>query len=90
MAFTIEAALQTALGLIISIIGFYVKSLAAKLEKNDKENLRLTERLHNIELSYQRREDARRENEQITELLRDIRHEVKEVADKLDRKADKP
>ncbi len=89
MALTIEAAFQTLLGLIISIIGFYVKSLAAKLEKNDKENQRLTERLHDIELCYQRREDARRENEQITALLKDIRHEVKEVADKLDRKADK-
>lgn len=90
MAFTIEAALQTALGLIISIIGFYVKNLASKLDKHDKENQRLTERLHDIELSYQRREDARRENEQITALLRDIRNEVKEVADKLDKKADKP
>jgi hypothetical protein len=89
MAFTIDAALQTALGLIISIIGFYVKSLAAKLDKSDKDNQRLTERLHNIELAYQRREDARRENEQITALLRDIRNEVKEVAEKLDRKADK-
>lgn len=90
MAFTIEAALQTALGLIISIIGFYVKNLASKLDKHDKENQRLTERLHAIELSYQRREDARHENEQITALLRDIRNEVKEVADKLDKKADKP
>ena len=90
MAFTIEAAFQTALGLIISIIGFYVKALSAKLDKSDYDNQRLTERLHNIELSYQRREDARRENEQITELLRDIRNDVKEVAEKLDRKADKP
>ena len=84
MAFTIEAAFQTALGLIISIIGFYVKALSAKLDTSDHDNQRLTE------LSYQRREDARRENEQITELLRDIRNDVKEVAEKLDRKADKP
>lgn len=89
MAFTIEAAFQTALGLIISIIGFYVKSLSAKLEKSDAAYQKLIDRLHDIELSYQKRADARLENQQITDLLKEIRREIKELSDKLDKKADK-
>lgn len=89
MNLTLDFAFQTLLGLAISAFWFYVKNLATRLKEDQAAREALVERLHKVELTYQSRADAQRENAQITELLKEIRADLKEVSEKLDRKADK-
>lgn len=86
---TIEIVVQTVTGLVVSAFWFYVRNLSDRLIAGDRAHQQLTERVHQVELSYQSRADAIRENEQIMQLLREIRTELKELNDKLNQKADK-
>jgi len=49
----------------------------------------LRERLHEVEKAYQTKLEAREHKGEVLELLREIKSDLKEVNDKLDRKADK-
>ncbi|MDF7676056.1 hypothetical protein PT286_04815 [Neisseriaceae bacterium ESL0693] len=85
----IDVVVQTVLGLVISAFWFYVRHLSERLTASDQSFRQLTERLHQVELSYQSRADALRESEQIMRLLHEINTELKELNDKLNQKADK-
>lgn len=84
-----ELLIETILGLAISAFWFYARNLSEKLAASDKAHQNLTTQLHQVELTYQSRADAVRENEQIMGLLREIRAELKEMNEKLNQKADK-
>lgn len=66
---------------------------ADKLGKNDDEITKKLElmlkQIHEVELSYQSKDEAKRERSEVMDLLREIKSSLKEVSDKLDKKVDK-
>ncbi|WII93173.1 hypothetical protein QEO94_11240 [Kingella negevensis] len=82
---------------VVSILGSAVVAAfwrwADKLGKNDDEITKKLElmlkQIHEVELSYQSKDEAKRERSEVMDLLREIKSSLKEVSDKLDKKVDK-
>lgn len=79
---TWETAFTIVLGICTSFGGLILRSI-----KEEINNLKID--VERIKQEYQRREDARRDQDAIKELLRDMKKSVERIEEKLDRKADK-
>lgn len=71
------------MGLVATFGGIYIRRL--QLDINN-----LQARVDDIVDEYQRREDARRDQDQIMEILREMKRSIERISDKLDKKADRP
>ncbi|WP_066568073.1 hypothetical protein [Snodgrassella sp. CFCC 13594] len=88
-AISFEVAFSAVFGLLTSALWAWVNSISKRISQSSEECKELRQDINNVRLAYQSRDDARRENEQITGLLKEIRADLKEVSEKLDKKADK-
>ena len=84
---TIDYVFLGAVG--ITVLWRYSGHVAGKFAAGQTDNLALRERLHEVEKAYQTKLEAREHKGEVLELLREIKSDLKEVNDKLDRKADK-
>lgn len=80
-------------GLITAGFWLWVNTMSGHIKELRKELFMLNEKLHNIEKhmdrQYQSKEDARIDKKEIIDLLKEIKGDLKEVNNKLDRKVDK-
>lgn len=85
--------ISTAVGLISTIFWRWVSAVSDGSKENTKkvDDLRTDLTSFKLEVSqnYQSKADAHRDMQTIMEALREIKTEVKEVGNKLDKKADK-
>jgi hypothetical protein len=79
---TLELAFQISLGLVAALGGMWLRHLQSEL----KELRKITE---SVQQQYQRRDDAQRDNNQVMDLLREVKRSIERIDVKLDRKADK-
>ena len=86
---TIDYVFQGAVGIVMTVLWRYIGKVDGKFDSVQAENHALRERLHDVEKSYQSKAEAREYKGEVLGLLREIKSDLKEVNDKLDRKADK-
>ena len=86
---TIDYVFQGAVGIVMTVLWRYIGKVDGKFDAVQTDNLALRERLHEVEKAYQTKLEAREHKGDVLELLREIKSDLKEVNDKLDRKADK-
>ncbi len=79
---TLELAFQISLALAAALGGMWLRHLQSEL----KELRKITE---SVQQQYQRRDDAQRDNNQVMDLLREVKRSIERIDVKLDRKADK-
>lgn len=84
-----ESIFVAVVGLLTSAFWIWVNSISKRINDSNHECKELWQDINNVRINYQSREDARRDNEQIIGLLKDIRAELKDFNEKLNRKADK-
>lgn len=84
-----EFAFKTLWGFATAAGWFWVNGLSQRLKEAEQERAKLRERVHDVEKSYQSKSDARELRTEILDNLREIKGNLKEVNDKLDKKADK-
>lgn len=85
-----EFAFKTLWGVATAAGWFWVNGLSAKLSAAEQDREALRERLHNIELNYQSKNDSKELRREILDGLNEIKSSLHHVNEKLDRKADKP
>lgn len=85
-----EFAFKTLWGVATAAGWFWVNGLSAKLRAAEQERTALRERIHNIELNYQSKNDTKELRREILDGLNEIKSSLHHVNEKLDRKADKP
>ena len=86
---TIDYVFQGAIGIVMTVLWRYIGKVDDTFDAVQAENHTLRERLHEVEKSYQSKAEAREYKGEVLGLLREIKSDLKEVNDKLDRKADK-
>lgn len=84
-----EFAFKTLWGVATAAGWFWINGLSAKLREAEQERTALRERLHNIELNYQSKNDTKELRREILDGLNEIKSSLHHVNEKLDRKADK-
>ncbi|MCW2480501.1 hypothetical protein OI450_14355 [Pectobacterium cacticida] len=77
-----EWTLGVAMTLISMLFGLVVRGLSETLKS-------LRADVERIKNDYQRREDARRDQDSVMDALRDLKKTIERIDNKLDRKADK-
>ncbi|MBL4788835.1 MAG: hypothetical protein JKY60_07215 [Kordiimonadaceae bacterium] len=83
-------AFQAAWAILTAALWIYIKHVADRLAAADSRAAALQTKLHAVEVGYKADIAALQTNGDNTMLLlREIRQDIKQVADKLDRKADK-
>ena len=85
-----EFAFKTLWGVATAAGWFWINGLYAKLRAAEQERTALRERIHNIELNYQSKNDTKELRREILDGLNEIKSSLHHVNEKLDRKADKP
>ena len=86
---TIEWAFGLVVSIAITALWRYVNSQAETDKELARDIKHLTEKVHQVEKGYQSKDDAKHESGEIKALLKEIRAELKEVSNKIDKKADK-
>lgn len=86
---TIEWAFGLVISIAITSLWRYVNSQAEIDKELARDIKHLTTKLYEVEKSYQSKDDARRESEEIKRLLKEIKDDVKEVSNKINQKEDK-
>ncbi|MDO4434698.1 MAG: hypothetical protein Q4B82_09000 [Alysiella sp.] len=84
-----EFGFKTLWGVATAAGWFWVNGLSQRLKEAEQEREKLRERLHDVEKGYQSKSDARELRQEILDNLREIKGSLKEVNEKLDKKADK-
>lgn len=84
-----EFGFKTLWGVATAAGWFWVNGLSQRLKEAEQERAKLRERLHDVEKGYQSKTDARELRQEILDNLREIKSSLKEVNEKLDKKADK-
>lgn len=84
-----EFGFKTLWGVATAAGWFWVNGLSQRLKEAEQERAKLRERLHDVEKGYQSKTDARELRQEILDNLREIKGSLKEVNEKLDKKADK-
>lgn len=79
---TVEMAFNIAVSILMALFAGLFRYLFAEIK-----DLRIG--LQVIRTEYQRRDDAQRNNDQLLDLLKDVKRSVEHIDQKLDRKADK-
>ena len=72
--------------LIISLVGWVWKSVNDKVANNEKA---IRELEKSVERDYQRKEMAEVKDKHMESILKEVRDQLKEINQKLDKKADK-
>ena len=85
-----EFAFKTLWGVATAAGWFWINGLSAKLRAAEQGRTALRERIHNIELNYQSKNDTKELRREILDGLNEIKSSLHHVNEKLDRKADKP
>ena len=85
-----EFAFKTLWGVATAAGWFWINGLSAKLRAAEQERTALRERIHDIELNYQSKNDTKELRREILDGLAEIKSSLHHVNEKLDRKADKP
>ncbi|QMT33464.1 hypothetical protein LNQ82_02850 [Conchiformibius steedae DSM 2580] len=86
---TVEWAFGILISFLIALLWHFINDLKRRFADAEHDRTRLREQLHQVEKNYQSKAEAREQRGEIAELLREIKANVKEVSEKLDRKADK-
>ena len=86
---TVDYVFQGAIGIVMTVLWRYIGKVDGKFDAVQAESRALRERLHGVEKTYQTKDEAREHKGEVLELLREIKNDLKELNDKLDRKADK-
>mgnify|MGYP006892967564 CR=1 FL=1 len=83
-----EAVIVTA-EIFRSMLKDYRQRISDGLKEARKDRDELLGRLHSVETSYQTKAEAKDNRNEILNLLREIKADLKEVGQKIERKADK-
>lgn len=87
-------AITTGVTIAQAVFWYWVNSLKNSSQENTKKLEEVKTELTNFKLQvsehYQSKADAHKDVQLITDMLKEIKTEVKEVGNKLDKKADKP
>ncbi|WP_304333710.1 hypothetical protein [Conchiformibius steedae] len=86
---TVEWAFGILISFLIALLWHFINDLKRRFTDAEHDRTNLREQLHQVEKNYQSKAEAREQRGEIAELLREIKANVKEVSEKLDRKADK-
>ncbi|MCQ9325790.1 MULTISPECIES: hypothetical protein [Neisseria] len=86
---TVEYVFGTLVSFLIALLWYWVKSISDGLKEARKDRDELLGRLHSVETSYQTKAEAKDNRNEILNLLREIKADLKEVGQKIERKADK-
>ena len=90
---SLEQWFNSVLGLLLAVFWYWVRSIDKKQDEDKARMDKLEERtqsaLAEIRRDYQRRDDAHKDQSALMEMLRDIKHQVQRLNDKIDQKADK-
>lgn len=84
-----EFGFKTLWGIATAAGWFWVNGLSIKLKEAEQDRIKLRERLHEVEKGYQSKAEARELRQEIVDNLREIKGSLKELNNKLDKKADK-
>ena len=79
---SLEQAFQLALSLAAGLGGLWIRQLQQELTELKRQS-------EQIRLDYQRRDDAAKTDDQLLDMLREVKTHIQRIEDKLDRKADK-
>ncbi|AIK14252.1 hypothetical protein GZ59_24550 [Pectobacterium atrosepticum] len=79
---SMEWVLGVAMALVSTLGSLFIRSL-------QKDITDLESAVERIKNDYQRREDARRDQDSVMAALRDLKNTIERIDNKLDRKADK-
>ena len=80
---SLEQAFQLALSLAAGLGGLWIRQLQQELTELKRQS-------EQIRRDYQRRDDAAKTDDQLLDMLREVKTHIQRIEDKLDRKADKP
>ncbi len=86
---TVEYVFGLVVSFLIALLWYWVKSISDSLNDARKDRDALLGRLHSVETSYQTRAEAKDNRAEVLSLLREIKADLKEVSQKIERKADK-
>ncbi len=86
---TVEYVFGLVVSFLMALLWYWVKSISDGLKDAGKERNQLLDRLHKVESTYQTRNDAKENRAEVLNLLREIKADLKEVSQKIERKADK-
>lgn len=80
-------------GLISTVFWKWVSTISKARDKDSAKLDKLTSELSSIKLdvamNYQSKTEAHRDSEQVLDMLKEIKNDLKQLNNKLDRKADK-
>lgn len=79
---SLEQAFQLVLSLAAGLGGLWVRQLQQELTELKRQS-------EQIRRDYQRRDDAAKTDDQLLDMLREVKTHIQRIEDKLDRKADK-
>ncbi|MDO4434861.1 MAG: hypothetical protein Q4B71_00400 [Cardiobacteriaceae bacterium] len=89
----LDQLFNSMMGLLLAVFWYWVRSIDKKQDEDkarmDKIEERTQSALAEIRHHYQRRDDAHKDQSALMEMLRDIKHQITRINDKLDQKADK-
>lgn len=86
---SLDMAFQALLGLASAGFWMYVKNLSDRMKDATEERFDIYKQIAQVRESYQSRDEARREFAQMMDLLKEIKADLRDVAEKLEKKADK-
>lgn len=86
---TVEWAFGILFSFILAAFWHYVRGLSERFNKSECDRAQLHQEINQVKLDYMSKDEARTYRSEIADLLREIKADVKEVSEKLDRKADK-
>lgn len=88
-----DMVISLVVGTFSAIFWYWIKNIDKKQDEDkarmDKIEAEFRAETQKIRSEYQRRDDAKREYNNVLQLLRDIRSDVRDLSHKLDKKADK-
>ncbi len=79
---SLKQAFQLALSLAAGLGGLWIRQLQQELTELKRQS-------EQIRRDYQRRDDAAKTDDQLLDMLREVKTHIQRIEDKLDRKADK-
>lgn len=88
-----DMVMSLVVGTFSAIFWYWIKNIDKKQDEDkarmDKIEADLRGETQKIRDEYQRRDDAKSEYSNVLQLLRDIRSDVRDLSNKIDKKADK-
>lgn len=89
MNLTIEWAFGILVSFVIALLWHFIRVLDKKFDEANLERKQLHNELNSVKLGYATKLETRELRKEIIDLLNEIKSDIKQVNDKLDKKADK-